>query len=33
VNRRYALEQEVKEAVPKIPAERRRVITSYNAFG
>ena len=28
-----ALEQEVKAAIAKIPPERRRVITSHNAFG
>ncbi len=28
-----ALEQEVKATIAKIPAERRRVITSHNAFG
>ena len=28
-----ALEREVREVIAKIPAERRRVITSHNAFG
>lgn len=28
-----ALEQEVKDAVAKIPSERRRIITSHNSFG
>jgi zinc/manganese transport system substrate-binding protein len=28
-----ALEQEVRDVIAKVPAERRRVITSHNAFG
>jgi zinc/manganese transport system substrate-binding protein len=28
-----ALEREVRDAVAKVPAERRRVVTSHNAFG
>jgi zinc/manganese transport system substrate-binding protein len=28
-----ALEQEVRDVIGKVPAERRRVITSHNAFG
>jgi zinc/manganese transport system substrate-binding protein len=28
-----ALEREVREVIAKVPAERRRVITSHNAFG
>jgi zinc/manganese transport system substrate-binding protein len=28
-----ALEQEVREVIGKVPAEKRRVITSHNAFG
>ena len=28
-----ALEREVREVIAKVPADRRRVITSHNAFG